>query len=313
MVQENRFIEELQRQFAVTKPVITGIGDDGAVIAATGQATVVVTDLLLDGTHFSLDQTDPALIGRKAIAVNLSDLAAMTALPTAAFVSLALPTNLPEGMTHQHLLQRLYQGIGQLSERWGFTVAGGDTNLWDGKLGVNVCLLGCPLSDRIPLRSGGLPGDRLLVSGSLGGSLNSGRHLSFEPRLELSKWLSEHADVHAMMDISDGLATDLPRLLQASRCGARVGIAQIPIHTDVCQTRSEWDRQRAALCDGEDFELLLAVSGSDAERLLSGELPCPLTEIGELTAGHDLLFVHRDGTPITEPLQGWQHDLPSVQ
>ena len=304
---ELEFLRQLQRDLPVMSPVTTGIGDDGAVLESAAGAEVVVTDLLLDGTHFVLKETSAELIGRKAMAVNLSDLAAMGAAPTAAFVSLALPRVLPPALNHECFLRRLYQGMRECAEQWGFTIAGGDTNVWDGQLAINVCLLGRPFTDRIPLRSHGRAGDRVLVTGQLGGSLASGRHLSFEPRLEFARWLLANYPVHAMMDLSDGLATDLPRILEASQCGGEVYCASIPIHSDVPQQLSDDDRLRAALCDGEDFELLLTVSEEAATQLLRADVPCPVTEIGRLTGAPGLRYLDVEGRPIAASVSGWEH------
>ncbi|MCA9059678.1 MAG: thiamine-monophosphate kinase, partial [Planctomycetaceae bacterium] len=186
---ENAFLQHIQRSCPVRRPVQVGIGDDGAVLAGTGDAPfVVVTDMLLDGVHFELGKISPDLAGRKAVAVNLSDLAAMGCRPTACFLSLAMPRNVPGGSARR-FLQQLYDGILPLAERYGFTIAGGDTNAWNGPFAINVCLTGEPVSRQIPLRSGARIGDIVLVSGQLGGSLASGRHLTFEPRLELAEWL----------------------------------------------------------------------------------------------------------------------------
>lgn len=305
MPSELDFIQRLQQQFAVKTPVATGIGDDGAVLRnPDGSETVVVTDMLLDGVHFDVSTTAPELIGRKAVAVNLSDLAAMGCRPTAAFVSIAV-TGLSKS---EAFLQSLYQGIQELSEQFDFTIAGGDTNSWDGPFAINVCLTGQPFGERSILRSGAQPGDALLVTGALGGSLASGRHLSFEPRLDLSCELVTLCPVHAMMDLSDGLAIDLHRMMTASGTGADLDAQQIPIHTDVPTDHTDQQRLQAALSDGEDFELLVAMPAdvvADAQQQVGRDIA--LTKIGEVS--------DRDGCRITDIAgqvldlipAGWQH------
>lgn len=156
MTTERQFIRDLQAQFGTVPPVKIGIGDDGAVLDVSGDSEqVVVTDLLLDGVHFDLNVTSPFLVGRKAVAVNLSDLAAMGCRPTAAFVSLAIPRGRPQAATD--FLCELYRGIQQMTDEFQFSLAGGDTNSWNGPFAINVCLTGVPFSRRPFLRSDAQP------------------------------------------------------------------------------------------------------------------------------------------------------------
>lgn len=304
MSSEREFIRHLKKRFPVRFPVEVGIGDDGAVINSNGHNhQVVVTDLLLDGVHFNLAEISPELAGRKVIAVNLSDLAAMACRPTAAFVSIALPRSLHSS---DAFLTSLYDGMEELANRYKFTIAGGDTNTWNGPFAINVCLTGVPFSQTIVLRSGAQPGDSLYVTGALGGSLHSDRHLTFEPRLNLSQWLVNNIDLHAMMDISDGVSIDLNRMMEASGTGAIINAASIPIHRDVADSSSPDQRIADALSNGEDFELLLATDRlPDNTRLPDGET---LIKIGEVTNDtNNCLLKHTNGT--TSPLSesGWQH------
>jgi thiamine-monophosphate kinase len=305
---ENDFLNYLARRFPARPPVTVGIGDDGSVLQlATDTRLVTVTDMLLDGVHFKLAAIDPALAGRKAVAVNLSDLAAMAATPLAAFISLAIPRDLSH--SRPGWLERLYDGIEELAGRYGFTVAGGDTNAWDGPFAINVCLLGAALSDRIPLRSDARPGDLLYVTGPLGGSLKSGRHLRFEPRFDAVRWLIDNVALHALMDISDGIATDLPRMMAASGTGAVIPEDLIPIHADVPDSLSPAARLEAALCDGEDFELLFSVSPEAAERLLTAPLKLRCTQIGFVTEKLAILLQDKSGHTRPLPVGGWQHRI----
>lgn len=306
MALENNFIRRLAAATKARHPVITGIGDDGAVIQdGRGSRQIVVTDMLLDQVHFDLKTTPPRLVGQKAMLVNLSDLAAMASWPTAAFVSLAMPRR-GTGDSDQ-FLDGLYAGIQECCDRWNFCVAGGDTNAWDGPFAINVCLTGRPMHSTIPLRSGARPGDHLFVSGPLGGSLLSGRHLSFEPRFEVAEWLVCNGLVSAMMDLSDGLATDLPRMAEASGVGAAVDLASIPVHPDVDPLLPIEARTNAALCDGEDFELLFAIPAHLVPRLQDAHLPVPLFEIGRITTALGVTVRLPDGS--TQPMRqsGWQH------
>ena len=301
---ELEFIELLKQRFAAGPPVQFGIGDDGAVIApADGGHTVVVTDMLLDGVHFDLAQTDPALVGRKSIAVNLSDLAAMGSRPVAGFVSIAVPSDVADAPGG--FVSSLFTGIEQLADHYRFTVAGGDTNVWNGPLAINVCLMGELMGAQPVLRSGANVGDVLVVTGPLGGSLHSGRHLTFEPRLDLAEQLVESGELTAMMDISDGLALDLHRMMKASGAGAVVNAESIPVHTDVPVTLSDEKRREAALSDGEDFELLLTVLPDAVTSLLSAHPMC--CAIGEVSPGSEV-FLRAGGSEVPLPAVGWQHD-----
>ncbi|MEZ6125948.1 MAG: thiamine-phosphate kinase [Planctomycetaceae bacterium] len=307
MTSERDFIRALQQRAVVFPPVITGIGDDGAVLACDhDRRQVVVTDMLLDGVHFDLHNTSAELAGRKAVAVNLSDLAAMACRPTAAFVSLALPEPLARD---KQFSEDLYRGIHSICEQWQMTLAGGDTNVWKGPFAINVCLTGIPFQSEPVLRSTAQPGDLLLVTGPLGGSLTHGRHLTFEPRLKESQAITDLVPVHAMMDISDGLSLDLHRMMEASGTGAVVFAESIPIHSHVPADLPEHERLQRALSDGEDFELLLAVAKDNAETILCHhDLSNRLTIIGEVTSAKNSIQI-RNTDETNTPLKatGWQH------
>lgn len=306
MALENDFLRRLADITNVRPPVSTGIGDDGAILEpGPGVRQVVVTDMLLDQVHFDLKTTSARLIGRKAIAVNLSDLAAMASWPTAAFVSLAMPKDgLPDA---RGFLDELYAGISECCHKWNFCIAGGDTNAWNGPFAINVCLTGRPMCSQIPLRSGAKPGDRIFVTGPLGGSLPSERHLTFEPRFDAAEWLTKNVQVSAMMDISDGLATDLPRLADASGVGAMLDVNAIPIHPDVKANWPADDRIKAALTDGEDFELLFTLPESEAARLRQSPPSLSFFPVGQILPGGGVELRQPDGRHHPLLLSGWQH------
>jgi thiamine-monophosphate kinase len=217
--------------------------------------------MLVEGVHFHFDDAEapgyatPYQVGRKSLAVNLSDLAAMAAVPAAVLVAVAVNSERPE-----HDLRALFEGLLDLAQRYDVPVVGGDTNATKGPLTISVTVLGN--AGGTPwLRSGAEVGDHLWVTGCLGGSLLT-HHLHFEPRVKEAAWLSSQPGISAAMDISDGLSVDLPRLVEASQCGAMLIEGDIPISA-AAQTMATIDGRRAvdhALHDGEDFELLLAVA-----------------------------------------------------
>ena len=291
----------------VPHPAVTlGVGDDAAVLNLTGPV-VACADLVAEGTHFTLEPGTPGFatperVGRKALAVNLSDFAAMDAVPHAALVCVTHRRSLGYGFA-----ARVHAGLAACAKEFAVAVAGGDTATHDGPLTVAVTLLGVPRRDAVVTRSGGRPGDVLLVTGTLGGSLSSGRHLTFPPRISEAAALCDAADVHAMMDLSDGPARDLPRLIAAGTAsgtrGADVWADAVPLNPGA--TRD------AAWGDGEDFELLLAVSPDDAARLLAAPpVACGLTAIGTLTDTPGLRVTDEHGR-LWELPAGYEHGFTS--
>lgn len=300
------FVRWLTEQISTGDAVAVGIGDDAAVLEVpANRQLVVTTDMLIDGAHFELERHTPEQIGRKALAVNLSDLAAMAAEPLAAVVSLSLP----KAEANSTLARDLTSGMTVLARQTQCPVVGGDTNVATGPLVVSVTAFGTAELGKAWLRSGAQAGDRLLVSGTLGGSMQ-GHHLSFTPRVAEALELAAQYEVHAAMDLSDGLALDLSRMIQASNVGAVVDIAKLPIS----QAANEMAQQSGksptahALSDGEDFELLLAVPPATVTRLLAEQpLECGLTDVGEIVAGKNLM--QRDAAGAISPLkaEGYEH------
>lgn len=262
---ENDFLAWLSRSAREHPEVRVGIGDDAALLSCPPGEIVVATDMLCDGVHFDAAKVPPRKIGRKALAVNLSDLAAMAATPVAAFVSVALPRGSDECFAVE-----IMKGISKLADEFDVCVAGGDTNVWDGELVINVCVVGRSEQDQAKLRRSAEPGDAIMVTGNLGGSI-LGHHLSFQPRIREAQQIAKVSRVHACMDISDGLLLDLSRMMTASNTGAVIDYAQVPI-SDAAKRLAETTGKHPldhALSDGEDFELLFTVPSKDTIHLLS--------------------------------------------
>jgi thiamine-monophosphate kinase len=231
-------------------------------------------DSVVEGVHF-VSGEKMNRVGWKAICRSVSDVASMGGSPKHALVAVHASQR-----TSWSQLEALYKGIGAAAERFGISVVGGETGRIEGPLVCSVTLTGWVEEERLVLRSGGRVGDSLLVTGRLGGSLRNGHHLDFVPRLKEARWLTKHFKISAMMDISDGLAADAPRLALASGCGVRIDPDTVP--------RNEGCSIDSALNDGEDFELLLACRPRRVPKLLDDwmlKFPgVPLTRIGVLTA-----------------------------
>jgi thiamine-monophosphate kinase len=278
---------------------VVGAGDDCAVLESgqPGRYLLFKTDAVVQGVHFTPEAT-PEQIGHKALGRCLSDIAAMAGKPTAALVTIALPKDFKT-----EFVERIYAGINRLAQRHGVAIVGGETTSNPERLLISIALLGEVQANRCILRSGAKDGDALFVTGDLGGS-RSGKHLDFEPRLEEAQWLADHFPIHAMIDLSDGLAGDLRHILRRSGVGAELLERAIPISRAArLQARAESPAKPpllAALTDGEDFELLFATPGKQAVPLLDAwkrQFPAVrLSCIGRITSARGLKL--RDKTGI---------------
>jgi thiamine-monophosphate kinase len=299
---------------ATASRVEVGIGDDMAVLRGRSQDPVVLlkTDQCLDQVHFDLREHSAAQVGRKAVNRCLSDCAAMGCVPTALMVAVALPREGPG--SGEGFAKELFIACREAAGAFDCPLVGGDTAIWDQRLAITISAMGelAEGASRYIRRSGAKAGDTLFVSGALGGSI-LGRHLDFEPRIGLARRLvaALGAGLHAMMDLSDGLAQDLPRLCAASGVGAEVHAGRLPIHADA-ERLAEKDSMPAglhALADGEDYELLFAVETEEIPKLidLSQNGGVPLTAIGMVTEGSGLWLVDEGGRKHQWPRVGWQH------
>ncbi len=286
--------------------LVVGIGDDAAVLDwGAGNYGVVAVDVVSDGADFCLREIDPALAGRKALAVNLSDLAAMAAQPVAAVVALGLPRQ-----DARSLAERVYEGLLALAEDYQVAIAGGDTHVWDGPLFLAVTVLGLPGPGGIWRRDGAKPNDVILVTGSLGGSI-LGKHLHFRPRVREALYLAQNYEVHAAIDISDGLLLDLARVAEASGLAAEISLQAIPVDPAAERLSREKGTNRSplehALSDGEDYELILAVPPHEAQRMLKDPaVGVSLTAIGRFVEGEGLWHVEGNFRARLEPA-GYVH------
>ncbi len=307
---ESELIAHLKPLLPTNDFVVTGAGDDCAVLelGAPDTQTLFKTDAVVEGVHFTAD-TEPERVGRKALARCLSDIAAMGGTPTAAVVTLGLPRGFdPERV------KALYRGLNRLAAQYQIAVVGGETTTNPGGWLVNVALLGTVPRGRALLRSGARPGEALFVTGELGGSL-AGKHLDFEPRLAEGRWLLESNAVGALMDLSDGLGSDLPKLLAASGvAGAELLKSAVPVSREARERARAGDLAKppfvAAVTDGEDFELLFTVKAGQTVRLLDGwkaRFPgVRLSCIGKLTTDPGV-FVLGDKGRQPLPTRGYEH------
>ncbi len=302
---EFEYIRWLRDRTPANARVLIGPGDDCAAMKPPGTALLVTTDMLMDGTDFILADVGARRVGRKAMAVNLSDIAAMAGVPTAAVVSVALPVG--DGM-RSAFAEELYLGLREVADAFDVAIVGGDTNSWRDKLVISVTAFGEATARGPVTRGGAKPGDWLFVTGALGGSIR-GHHLDFTPRVREALTLHEAVDLHAMIDISDGLAADLNHICEESGCGAVLFADAIPIANaahELSRTSGKSPLEHA-LGDGEDFELIFAVSPEAGAKLLHSPPIADIAKIGECTDHGLWLATGNDRHPLTP--QGWVHTV----
>lgn len=306
------FIDKICARFAeLPLNGFEGIGDDCAVLpVADGDALLFTADLLNEGVHFLRRATSARELGGKALAVNLSDIAAMGGRPVATLLSLALPPDAGETWAEEFM-----EGYRALSERYGVALVGGDTTRSGQDITINVTAIGrAPLSC-IKRRSAARPGDVLFTTGALGASgaglrdLLAGRldtpaaveHRNPRPQVEEGLWLGMRREVHAMMDLSDGLASDLRHILDRSGVGAEVLLERIPV--------AEGSDLQTAACGGEDYKLLLTADAEGAGRLADEFLKrfgSPLHPLGRITGTWELVWL-QNGNPVPLDWHGFTH------
>ena len=307
--------------------VIAGIGDDAAALKVSNQTILLTTsDLLIEDIHFDLRFTDSYHLGRKSLAVNLSDIAAMGGTPRFFVVSLALPTHFSLSF-----IDELYRGMMEMASHFSTLLVGGDTNASPQKLMISLTVLGEGHPDHICLRSGAQTGDFLFVTGTLGDAAlgllslqkdpDSGRqtplhplvakHLSPLPRIKEGMLLANNHFASSLIDISDGLLIDLNRILNASKKGATVRLNDLPLSREFQEFESSrsFNKISYALTGGEDYELLFTCPPEKEEALLRSahEKGLAVTKIGVITDSEELLLLDQNKQPYPLDNLGYDH------
>lgn len=298
---EFSFIEYLKKKAPRASCVETGIGDDAAVLKVSkGKRLLVSSDVIVENVDFELKALSPEKIGRKALAINLSDMAAMGARPLAFVINIGKPSYVTTAW-----LKRFYKGLLVLAKQYGVVCIGGDFSK-SKELFASVTILGEASPERIVKRSGAKPGGWIAVTGALGGSLLR-HHYDFTPRVREGLWLAENAKPGAMIDISDGLVQDLSHILKSSKVGAVLDLDKVPVSRDA-KTLTNGQKEKAlgrALSDGEDFELLFTVSSRSKkilERAWSKAFPkVSLSWIGSIQGKTPRILWQRDGKNVPAP------------
>lgn len=320
-VGEFGFISRIREKSLVSPSVLLGIGDDAAAtIMTSGMILLSTADMLAEGIHFDLAWSDPASLGRKSLAVNLSDIAAMGGIPRYALLSVAIPPSLS-----LEFMESFINGFLEQAGDFGVSLIGGDTSSSKNGLVINVTLLGEQYPEKIARRSGAAVGDLICISGTLGDSalglqlLKAGclsgeavrRHLDPVPRVALGRALAERDIPSAMIDVSDGLCADLGHILESSSKGARVRSDAIPLSGSFTSSvaKSSPDYYRLPLSGGEDYELLFTLHPSKLEYAQDAAAAAgtPVTVIGEISKEAGLFIAKSDGSSYDMISSGYDH------
>ena len=295
---EAEFIRWLKSTLPQQSPTNGGIGDDCSTMDFNIDSTpVITTDALVDQVHFNVKSQPLDLIGRKSLAVNLSDIAAMGATPVYAVVSLITP-----GHFTLADLQELYTGMITLAQETGTEIIGGDFNSHDGPLTISITAIGTASRSEIKYRFTTQVNDRIFVTGPLGRSLD-GHHLTFSPRLIEGSILARYPDVHSVTDITDGLVVDLDAVLTGD-LGAMLQAASIPCRHPTGNSKADTSH---AFYDGEDFELLFTVGAQADIGALTESLPHDIYEIGVVNQTNIIQLELQDGSKKTLGITGYEH------
>ncbi len=295
---EFELIARLTKSLPTNENVLAGTGDDCAVLDFGGDKLFLFkTDAIVEGIHFT-KETPPEKIGHKALARCLSDIAAMAGTPSAALVTIGLSKNFDA-----EFIAKIYDGMSAVAKKFNVAIVGGETTTNPERIFISITLLGTVARGKQILRGGAKIGDAIFVTGELGGSIAE-KHLDFEPRIAEANWLAEHFAIHAMIDLSDGLAGDLRHILNASNVGAEILKSAIPISREAKLAAKKSSTAKpafvAALTDGEDFELLFTIASKDAVKLLDGwkkKFPkLRLSCIGKIVSGDSITIRDKSGS-----------------
>jgi thiamine-monophosphate kinase len=312
-LKENSLIARIRERAGPAGGIVRGIGDDAAILRIpAGHQALVTTDFSLEGIHFRREWHAPEVVGHRSLTRGLSDIAAMGGQPIAVFLSLALPPSLPQAWVNKFL-----KGLLALAHTYKVGLAGGDTSESPAGVLIDIVVVGSVPRAQAISRSGARAGDRIYVTGKLGGSsaalslLFSGRKLQARdfpqhfhplPRIEVGQFLRQRAIPSAMIDLSDGLSSDLAHICSESRVGAEIEAQAIPL-ASLGKPATPVDR-RFALHGGEDYELLFTAPA--AMRVPPRVAGSPITPIGHIRADRHIRLIGQ-GKPVELAPQGWQH------
>lgn len=293
-LEEFELVEKIKQKIPNLKNTILGIGDDCAVLSYTEDKYILITtDMLVENVHFDMKKVSAFKIGRKALAVSLSDIAAMAGIPKYCIVSLCMPQNTPAST-----LEDFYSGLLKLAKEFGVELIGGDTNRSQEFI-CDVCVIGEVEKKFLVKRSGARIKDGIFVTGSLGGSIK-GKQYEFIPRVREAKALVENFQINSMIDISDGLSSDLRHITDASKVGA-------VIYSDFIPMSQNARSKQEALSGGEDFELLFTAPGHVTEGAVSRKLGIHVKRIGEITAKREGVKITTKGNKAELKSTGYKH------
>jgi thiamine-monophosphate kinase len=311
----------------VNSDIRIGIGDDAAAIKKDeGMLSLATSDMLLEGIHFDLRYTSPNQLGEKALAVNVSDIAAMGGTPRWFLLSIALPKD-----TEIDFVDNFSKGAADAAKRFGISLIGGDTVASDKKILISITLIGEAPEKEVLRRNGAKPGDQLFVTGTIGDSaaglkllkkginIDSGsfenqelirKHLSPSPRVDVARYISKNHLATSMIDISDGLLKDMGHICESSKVQGKIWLDRIPLSSAYIKVAKDHDFGiKPALAGGEDYELLFTIPMEKVEELdkLEKNFDCTLTHIGEICPGDGVLLYDNENNIIDPGMTGYDH------